>query len=141
MILQSLVNQAKRKAIHPRPGLTASIPSQDLVWLNMPISEMISEDASIDENGKVTGTLTYIEDFEDFSSKPEEQEGYYLPVMLNTEDGTTMTIKKNGVAREDKTDIPYDSELILRSTSGDTWTIEVNGDRSITLDLSDVEFE
>ena len=43
---------------------------------------MISEDTYVAENGSVYGTLKTVNDFTDFSSNPDEQDGYYFPLTL-----------------------------------------------------------
>lgn len=45
------------------------------------ISDFISEDTKIDADGKVTGTLHYVENFAEFGGK--QTKGYYFPVKLD----------------------------------------------------------
>lgn len=110
-----------------------SIPAQTETWLNQPISNMISEDAYVDDRGRVIGTLKYIEGFTDFSSNVEEQDGYYFPVKLDSSiTGDTMTLIKNGVPT--KKNITFDPEILLRIDRykpNTSWIIEVtSGDKT-----------
>ncbi len=105
----------------------------------MPISNLISEDAYIDEDGKVHGTLTHIDNFEGFSSIESEQEGYYLPIVLDDSiTGTEMTFKKNGAIS--KANIGFDPEIIWRVAPNDIWKIEIDGTEVLTVDLSTATF-
>ena len=72
-----------------------------------------------------------------FSSKKEEQSGYYFPFKL-TKTGTTMTLKKNGVAGEGKEDMAFDPEIILRVSRGDTFTVEVDDSPVVTFNFKNV---
>lgn len=47
------------------------------------ISELIGDDIKIDATGAVTGTIKKITSWQDFSSIPSEQNGYYFPVILD----------------------------------------------------------
>lgn len=102
--------------------------------LGKSVSDMISDDVKILDSGEVTGTLKFVDNFVEFnSSKVSEQSGHYFPLKL-TKSGTKMTIKTNGVARADKTNMNFDPELLLRvSDNNTTFTIEVDGDEVITL--------
>ena len=44
--------------------------------------------------GSVVGTFHHVTGYTEFSSEPDEQEGYYFPFHL-TKTGTKMTFKKN----------------------------------------------
>lgn len=103
-----------------------TIPSQDAKWLGKEISEMISKDTFVDSQGVVRGKLNYVKGFTAFNgTNVAEQEGYYFPVKLTTT-GSTMTIMKNNIAREDKTNITFDPELLLRVSKGDKYDVFVD---------------
>lgn len=88
---------------------------------------MISDSTSIDKDNKVTGIIKYIGDFKDFSDNPEEQKGNFFPIELTTT-GKKLTLKKNGIAGENKTDMKFDKDIIFRvAQKTDTLTVEVDG--------------
>lgn len=99
---------------------------------------MISEDTYVAENGSVYGTLKTINDFTDFSSNPDEQDGYYFPLTL-TQSGTTMSLIKDGVPS--KEDIPFDPEILLKIAGKDAvWTIEVDDAEVVKLNFKNATF-
>lgn len=112
--------------------------SQSLLGKN--VSEMVGDDLSVSKDGAATGTFHHVTGFTDFSSKPEEQEGYYFPFKL-AQTGTLMTIKKNGVAGEGKENMVFDPDIILRVSKDDTFSIEVDSEPVITLTFSGATFE
>lgn len=119
--------------------LTLFPGSQSL--LGKKVSEMVGNDLSVSKAGAVTGTFHHVTGFTEFNSaNPEEQEGYYFPFKL-TQTGTTMTLKKNGVAGEGKEDMTFDPEIILRVSKGDTFTIEVDDNPVVTFTFSGATFE
>lgn len=91
------------------------------------------------KDGTVTGTIKKVTGYTQFSSKTEEQSGYYFPFKL-TQTGTTMTLKKNGVAAERKEDIPVDPDIIFRVTKTDTFTVEVDGSPVVTFNFAKATF-
>lgn len=114
------------------------MPEQTEKWLNKNISDMIEPGAYIDENGGVVATLKKVEGFTDFSSKVEEQSGYYFPFTLNTT-GSKMTFKKNNV--ETKKDIAFDKDIIFRTTKTDTWEVLVDNKSVVKLNFANATFE
>lgn len=75
-----------------------------------------------------------------FSSNPDEQEGWYFPVYL-TKPGKTMTFKKNGKDRPDKTNLPFDNTIVFRvDDKNTTHTIIVDGKELVTLSFRNVNF-
>lgn len=108
--------------------------------LGKPVSDLISDNINVLASGTVTGTLKYVTGFTGFSSNVTEQNGYYFPLKL-TQTGTKMTIKANGETRTDKTDIPFDSEILLKVANKDTiFTIEVDGTEVVTLNFRKATF-
>lgn len=117
--------------------LTVCAPAD--VLLGKPVSDMIGEDVKVYEDGSVKGTLKHITDFTGFSSKVAEQSGHYFPLKL-AQVGEKMTIKTNGVAKADKTDMAFDPEILLRvADSNTTFTIEVDGKEVVTLNFRDAK--
>ena len=83
----------------------------------------------------MVGTLKYVESYPQFSNSASEQNGNYFPLTL-TKTGSTMTIKKNGSASLDKTDIDFDKDIVLRVDSqSTTFTIEVDSSPVVTLNF------
>ena len=118
--------------------LTLFPGSQSLLGKN--VSEMVGDDLSVSKDGAVTGTFHRVTGFTDFSSEPTEQEGYYFPFKL-TKTGTTMTLKKNGVAGEGKENMAFDPEIIFRVTKSDTFSVEVDNVPVVTFTFAGATFE
>ena len=93
---------------------------------------MVGEDIKISPTGEVTGTIKYIECFPEFNqSNEDEQKGNFFPVTLQTT-GEKMTIKKNDVDRQDKEDMKFDKDIILRVDSKtDKFAITVDDEELI----------
>ena len=88
-------------------------------------------------DSKVYGTLKYVTDYTGFSSKPDEQQGYYLALHYECKDADS--IKVNGVTLdEDGLHI-----LIIKKKSGKI-KVEVNKDEdtfSEYIDISALKYE
>lgn len=111
----------------------AAVPPQTSTLLGKSISEMVSSDTIITDDGSVVGTIRYIESFPEFSSKKEEQSGNYFPLTL-TKPGSTMSLYKNGTAT--KEDMPFDKDIVLRVTSeDDVFAVEVDDVAVLTLNF------
>lgn len=105
------------------------------------VKDLMADNASVAEDGSVTATFHYVESFPEFSDLPAEQTGYYFACKLATE-GETMTLKKNGVSRPDKTNIPFDPDIVVRlEGKSDTLEVEVDGEPYITLNFKNSTFE
>ena len=105
------------------------------------VSDMIDEGVSVDEDGKVTGTIKYIGDFKDFSNNPEEQKGNFFPIELTTT-GSKMTLKKNGVAGKGKSNLNFDKDIVFRvGQKTDTLTVEVDGKEVGTFSFNDATLQ
>ena len=103
--------------------------------LGKSVSDMIGDNVKVMNDGSVTGTLKFVDNFVGFSSKVSEQSGHYFPVKL-TQSGTKMTLKTNGTAKANKTDMNFDPELLLRVTDNNTtFTVEVDGTEVITFNF------
>ncbi len=84
----------------------------------------MDEGATLTEAGEVTATFHKVESFPEFSSEPGEQTGFYFPFHMSGVKGDKMTLKKNGVEREDKKDIEFDPDIVVR-LEGKTDTLEI----------------
>lgn len=130
---------------NPLPPISAEIltmPAQDEDFgkLGKMVSEMISEDTYVCENGTVHGTLNYVTGYTSFNAtKPEEQQGYYFPFVLTATEGEKMTFVKNGVVT--KKDIPYDQDILFRvMTPNTTYEVIVDGKSVVKLNFRTAEF-
>ncbi len=57
------------------------------------VSSLVGNDLKVLADGSVVGTIKKVTGYTQFSSKKEEQSGYYFPFKL-TKTGTTMTLKR-----------------------------------------------
>lgn len=112
---------------------------QGQTLLGKRVSSLVGSDLKVLKDGSVTGTIKNVTGYTQFSSKPEEQSGYYFPFKL-AQTGTKMTIKKNGVAGEGKENMTFDPDIILRVTKTDTFTIEVDGSPVVTFNFQKATF-
>lgn len=123
------------------PTIDAKVAGQSETMLGKSVSEMISADTKIEADGTVIGTLKYVPNFEAFSSVENEQSGNYFPLKL-TVTGSKMTLKKNGTAAHDKTNISFDPELIFRvEKNSDTFTVNVDNKDLFTLNFRSTTLE
>lgn len=131
----------KFEELLPMSADVLTMPPQDDDFgdLGKLVSEMIDEDTYVCENGAVHGTLNHIDNFVGFSSKLEEQQGYYFPFILSAPTGTNMTFVKNGVVT--KKDIPYDKEILFRVMSPNTtYEVIVDGKSVVKLNFRTADF-
>lgn len=105
--------------------LTLFPSSQTL--LGKQVSELVGDDLVVKADGSVVGTFHHVTGYTEFSSEPDEQEGYYFPFHL-TKTGSKMTFKKN--SSPTKQGIEFDPDIIFRVTKGDTFEVLVD-DRSV----------
>lgn len=91
--------------------------------LGKQVSELVGDDLTVKADGSVTGTFHHVTGYTEFSSEPDEQEGYYFPFHL-TKTGTKMTFKKNGSPT--KQGITFDPDIIFRVTKDDTFEVLVD---------------
>ncbi len=99
------------------------------------VSEMISPDTKILEDGSVEGTLYKVDGFKAFNtSNVAEQSGHFFPFTLSEEPGSKMTFKKNG--SESKKDIDYDKDIVFRIDDNQTkFEVLVDGNSVIKLNF------
>lgn len=96
----------------------------------------------------ITGTLHYVTGYTDFSSLPEEQEGYYLVThyVPDPEDADVHVYKTNGTVGDKVISRP-DLALVSRITNKDTQKLQVYVEKdgvkseTITYDLSGLTLE
>ena len=120
----------------------AEVPSDKTVLLGKTVSTFIRNGNVLDD-GSVMGSLKWVEDFTAFNeSVKAEQNGYFFPVKLTGKvTGKTMSIVKNGEERDDKKDMPFDPELILRvEDSNDRFAVYVDGKHVITFNFKKTSF-
>ena len=89
-------------------------------------------------DGSVVGTFHHVTGYAEFSSEPDEQEGYYFTFHL-TKTGTKMTFKKNGSPT--KQDIAFDPDIIFRVTKDDTFEVLVDNSSVVKFNFAGATFE
>ena len=119
---------------------TLTLFQGDKTLLGKNVSDMVETDLKVYKNGDVSGTFKKITGFTEFSSKKEEQSGYFFPFKL-TKPGTKMTLKKNGVTQPDKENMAFDSEIILRVSGTDVFNVEVDGAPLISFNFKHATFK
>ena len=110
--------------------------SQTLLWKQ--VSELVGDDLAVKADGSVVGTFHHVTGYTEFSSEPDEQEGYYFPFHL-TKTGSKMTFKKNGSPT--KPDIAFDPDIIFRVTKTDAFEVLVDNQSVVTFNFSGATFE
>ena len=105
------------------------------------VADMIEDGAKIIGDGSVIATFHHVDSFPEFNpSVKEEQSGYYFPFQLSCK-GKQMTLKKNGVTRADKTNMPFDDTIVFRVEEGDEFSVIVDGKPYINLNFDYSTFE
>ena len=110
--------------------------SQTLLWKQ--VSELVGDDLAVKADGSVVGTFHHVTGYTEFSSEPDEQEGYYFPFHL-TKTGSKMTFKKN--CSPTKQDIAFDPDIIFRVTKTDAFEVLVDNQSVVTFNFSGATFE
>ena len=106
--------------------------------LGKQVSELVGDDLKVYADGFVTGTFHHVTGYSEFSSEPDEQEGYYFPFHL-TKAGTKMTFKKNGSPT--KQDIAFDPDIVFRVTKTDTFEVLVDDSSVVKFNFAGATFE
>ena len=106
--------------------------------LGKQVSELVGDDLTVKADGSVTGTFHHVTGYTEFSSEPDEQEGYYFPFHL-TKAGTKMTFKKNGSPT--KQGITFDPDIIFRVTKDDTFEVLVDDSSVVKFNFAGATFE
>lgn len=106
--------------------------------LGKQVSELVGDDLTVKADGSVTGTFHHVTGYTEFSSEPDEQEGYYFPFHL-TKTGTKMTFKKNGSPT--KQGITFDPDIIFQVTKDDTFEVLVDDSSVVKFNFAGATFE
>jgi hypothetical protein len=106
--------------------------------LGKQVSELVGDDLTVKADGSVTGTFHHVTGYTEFSSEPDEQEGYYFPFHL-TKTGTKMTFKKNGSPT--KQGITFDPDIIFRVTKDDTFEVLVDDSSVVKFNFAGATFD
>lgn len=106
--------------------------------LGKQVSELVGDDLTVKADGSVTGTFHHVTGYTEFSSEPDEQEGYYFAFHL-TKTGTKMTFKKNGSPT--KQGITFDPDIIFRVTKDDTFEVLVDDSSVVKFNFAGATFE
>ena len=106
--------------------------------LGKQVSELVGDDLTVKADGSVTGTFHHVTGYTEFSSEPDEQEGYYFPFHL-TKTGTKMTFKKNGSPT--KQGITFDPDIIFRVTKDDTFEVLVEDSSVVKFNFAGATFD
>ena len=112
-------------------------PGSQTLW-GKQVSELVGDDLTVKADGSVTGTFHHVTGYTEFSSEPDEQEGYYFPFHL-TKTGTKMTFKKNGSPT--KQGITFDPDIIFRVTKDDTFEVLVDDSSVVKFNFAGATFE
>lgn len=104
-------------------------------FLGVAPADMVENDVRVLADGTVLGTLKNVTGYTGFSSVQEEQSGHFFPFTL-TKTGTKMTIKTNGTAAPNKTDLPFDPDVVLKVDKNKKFSIDVDGVQVVALDFT-----
>ena len=132
---------AGRKSTDHIGGMISSdiltIPAVSQSLYGKSVGDMI-DGVKVLEDGTVTGTFKYVTEYTGFNEgDPEEQEGYFFPFKL-TKSGTDMTFLKNGSPT--KEEIPWEEDNVFRVTKGDTFEVQVDGEKVVTFRFDKATF-
>lgn len=119
-------------------GRMVTIPASSRILYDMSVADMIDPGMEVGPDGKVTGTFKHVTGYTGFSSKAEEQEGYFFPFRLEKK-GEKMSFYKNGAPA--KKDIPWDEYNVFRVAQGDTFEVRVDNVSVIRLSFSNAVFQ
>ena len=123
------------------PG--TSILGQNETTYGKKVSELIGNDVKILADGSVVGTFNYVSGYTKFSSKKEEQDGYFFPIKLDEKyKGKTVTAKRtSGSGGEEKTSSD-DLFWTLKLTDGkDTvYSFKADNEPIFTLSFANIKY-
>ena len=106
--------------------------------LGKQVSELVGDDLMVKAEGSVVGTFHHVTGYTEFSSEPDEQEGYYFPFHL-TKTGTKMNFNKNDSPT--KQNIAFDPDIVFRVTKSDTFEVLVDNQSVVKFNFSGATFE
>lgn len=117
-----------------------SVCPQKLEVLGMPVEKMIAGGMRLQYNGKVKGKFHYVKGYTGFSKSAENQDGYFLPIVINTK-GEKLTIFKNGEQAKENPELAKDNQLVMKVTPAVVYELKVDGQSIAVLDFSEAVFE
>ena len=106
--------------------------------LGKQVSELVGDDLMVKAEGSVVGTFHHVTGYTEFSSEPDELDGYYFPFHLTTT-VTKMTFKKNDSPT--KQNIAFDPDIVFRVTKSDTFEVLVDNQSVVKFNFSGATFE
>lgn len=101
--------------------------------LGKTVAELIKDDVRIAKDGSVTGTLLKVKGYTGFSDVSGEQEGHYLPIVLDSRyKSKTISCQRNSDTPKTASDL----EWVLRVPStATTFTFKADGEAILTLNF------
>lgn len=117
-----------------------SVCPQKSEVLGMPVENLIAQGLRLQYNGVVKGRFHYVKGFVGFSKSAENQDGYFLPITINTK-GEKLTIFKNGEQAKENDQLEKDNLLVMKVTPDVVYELKVDGRSIATLDFSEAVFE
>ena len=103
------------------------------------VADLVKDDVRIAKDGSVTGTLLKVKGYTGFSDVPSEQEGHYLPIVLDSRyKGKTISCRRNSDTPKTSSDL----EWVLRVPStATTFAFEADGEPVLTLNFRSAVLE
>lgn len=122
------------KPLDSTDALSLPRMSQALGLGDKKVSDLIARDVKVLENGYVVGTLKEVESWPEFSDKPDEQHGNYIPLLL-PKGGKKVKTTKGDVVKE--MNFPDDRLLVIHVPGNSTTCkIEIDDVEIITLNFA-----
>lgn len=122
----------------PEPEKKITVKAPTITLFNKNTSDLV-ESPVYAENGVVTGTFKKVEGWTDFSSKEDEQNGYYLPFTVELPSGSTSVQMYSSRLQEWRS---LDSDLTgvvflgADATTAKAVTVQLKTNDNVTLTLS-----
>lgn len=113
-----------------------TLPAQSQPLLGKKVSDMISKDTMVMENGDIIGTLHYVKEFPQFGDL-SEQNGHFFPVVFGSSYKNKPVTIKGRIGSDRTVTLDDDCTLIIRkeNLSGDTAEIESEKKPIVTLNF------
>lgn len=116
-----------------------TVKAPTITMLGKNTSDLVDSPAYA-ENGVVTGTFKKVTDWTEFSSKTEEQTGYYLPFTVELPEGSTSIQMYSSRLQEWRTIDDSDKTAVVflgaDSTTAKAVTVQLKTNDNVTLTLS-----
>lgn len=93
-------------------GLTVEVDDGETERYGKAVEDL-QEDIVIQGNGKIVGTLKYVTGYTGWSGDPDEQEGHYLALTVEADEGETITAS---IGDRGPVDLTEDGYLVVRIT-------------------------